>query len=157
MCQLITLHFRDKSNVAVADLQRQTEQTLCSLSRERQKAERKLRSCSALRHRVSLVYRDIAGKQHQQTLVLSLQAQLPSQSPLSHIQRQQSCRSEPVSVSSMPSANRPPTPASLWLKEAHTHPQPEPMPASQDLLSRASNSSGLLPSVPRLSTSGLPS
>ena len=71
--------------------------------------------------------------------------------------RLQSCRSEPVSVSSMPSANRLPTPASPSLRDAHTRPQPTPMLPFLDLLSLAFNSSGPLPSVPRLSTSGLPS
>ena len=76
-------------------------------------------------------------------------------SPLSHTKRQQPCRSEPVSVSSMPSANRLPTPASPSQCHVNARPQPTPMPESQDLLSLAFNSSGRLPSVLRLSTSGL--
>lgn len=78
------------------------------------------------------------------------------QSPLNHNNRQQPCRPEPVSVSSMPSANRLPAPASPSLKDAPISPQQRPM-SNLRQTSLVSNSSGTLLSAPRPSTSGLPS
>lgn len=152
MCQLINLHFRDsRVSLLLTRQGKQCKHPCCFRARQT------LKTNSALAPQCGIGSFEISPESSSSDARSFPSSATSLTSHLSHTNRQQSCRSEPDSVSLMPSANRLPTPASPSHKHAHTRPQqPLPMLPFLDLLSLAFNSSGRLPSVPRLSTSGLP-